>query len=377
MIAEIYREGIWTPGLAPSPVTLSDGATVTITCSKYKSRQVNKVTLGGNRTLAFSGLVAGMKGVLYVEQDATGSRTLTLPSGAAYVGTYTLESDPYEVTRIEWEFDGVYTTYKTELVTYPPDADAAAFIALASITDDTQERAVNNLVLALKASNVSSLGTLWSRMHAVYPFVGGDSTAHSKNLLADSRHITWSGSPTHNANGVTGDGSAAYGIADFKWSDISGSENSAGAYVYCRTSAPTVEGAMTAATDASSRRIGIRVASSANYALDGIFANNIQAGIQAAGSSDFRRAFTIIRSSSSSQRMFVNTTASSIITLATTSACSTNMGILCRNSNSGVSQYSNANLALVAYFQGLTSEEQAAFHAIVTNFQTALGRANA
>jgi hypothetical protein len=84
----------------------------------------------------------------------------------------------------------------------PFDADAQAFITAASITDPTQQSAVNDLVVGLKADN------LWTKMKAVYPFVGGSASTHKWNLkdprdLDAAYRLTFSGGLTHNANGVT------------------------------------------------------------------------------------------------------------------------------------------------------------------------------
>lgn len=57
--------------------TLTDGVTITFNASLGTSAQV---TLGGNRTLAFSNFSAGVYLTLVVIQDGTGSRTLTLPT---------------------------------------------------------------------------------------------------------------------------------------------------------------------------------------------------------------------------------------------------------------------------------------------------------
>lgn len=48
----------------------------------------------------------------------------------------------------------------------PVDPDAQAFITAASITDPTQQSAINQLVVDLKGYNV------WTKMKAIYPFVG-------------------------------------------------------------------------------------------------------------------------------------------------------------------------------------------------------------
>ena len=90
---------------------------------------------------------------------------------------------------------------------YPSfDSDAQSFMTSASITDSTQQAAVNYLVTDLKSNN------LWTKMKAVYPMVGGNATSHSYNLKNPSQfQITWNGGLTHDSNGVTGNGTNGYG----------------------------------------------------------------------------------------------------------------------------------------------------------------------
>lgn len=95
---------------APSFVTLTDAATVTLTCDPNKTEQNAIVTLGGNRTLSISGVVAGMKGVLKVIQDGTGSRTLTLPASSKVIsggsGAITLTTTASGIDVLCWYYDG-------------------------------------------------------------------------------------------------------------------------------------------------------------------------------------------------------------------------------------------------------------------------------
>jgi hypothetical protein len=97
-------------GIAPSFTTLTDGATITITCSSAKAVQNATVTLGGNRTLAISGAANGMTGVLIVKQDGTGSRTLTLPASSKVVsggsGAITLTTTASAIDVLSWVYDG-------------------------------------------------------------------------------------------------------------------------------------------------------------------------------------------------------------------------------------------------------------------------------
>jgi hypothetical protein len=56
------------------------------------------------------------------------------------------------------------------------DTNAQAFITAAGLTDFTQINAVNTLVLGLKSAS------LWTKIDAIYPMVGGTATAHKFNL---------------------------------------------------------------------------------------------------------------------------------------------------------------------------------------------------
>ncbi len=89
------------------------------------------------------------------------------------------------------------------------DTDAQAFFTGAGITDITQKNAWNTFVNSAKASGY------YSKFYYFYPFIGGDSTKHSYNAInTASYQITWSGTITHNSNGVTA-GTNANGSTGF------------------------------------------------------------------------------------------------------------------------------------------------------------------
>ena len=90
------------------------------------------------------------------------------------------------------------------------DPDAQAFITAAAITDPTQQAAINTLVVVLKGYNV------WTKMKALYPFVGGTASTHKWNLKnplnTDAAfRILWSGGVTHSSNGVQFGGVNGFG----------------------------------------------------------------------------------------------------------------------------------------------------------------------
>ena len=83
------------------------------------------------------------------------------------------------------------------------DPDAQAFITAAAITDPTQQTAVNSLVINLKGYGI------WTKMNAIYPFVGGTASQHKFNLkdprdLDAAYRLVFNGGVTHSSNGVKG-----------------------------------------------------------------------------------------------------------------------------------------------------------------------------
>jgi hypothetical protein len=89
------------------------------------------------------------------------------------------------------------------------DSDAQAFLNAAVITDTTQASAVNTLVTNLKGYGI------WTKMKALYPFVGGTANQHKFNLKnpldTDAAfRLTFNGGITHSANGIQGNATNAY-----------------------------------------------------------------------------------------------------------------------------------------------------------------------
>ena len=112
------------------------------------------------------------------------------------------------------------------------DADALAFMTAASITDNTQKTAVNTLVSDLKAYNI------WTKMKAIYPFVGGSASSHKWNLkdprdLDAAYRLVFNGGWTHSSTGALPNGTTGY--ADTKLLPSVMAQNSVHVSVYSRT----------------------------------------------------------------------------------------------------------------------------------------------
>lgn len=91
----------------------------------------------------------------------------------------------------------------------PLDPDAQAFLTAAGITTPSIIFAINTLVLNLKGYG------LWTKMNAIYPFVGGTATTHKYNLKdpQDTNaafRLVFVGGWTHSATGALPNGTNGY-----------------------------------------------------------------------------------------------------------------------------------------------------------------------
>lgn len=86
---------------------------------------------------------------------------------------------------------------------------ATAFLLATGITDPTITAAINTLVNDLVGYGI------WTKMKAIYPFVGGTATTHKFNLKnpADTNaafRLSFAGGWTHSANGIQGNGTNTF-----------------------------------------------------------------------------------------------------------------------------------------------------------------------
>jgi hypothetical protein len=89
------------------------------------------------------------------------------------------------------------------------DPDALAFLTAAGITDPTITASINNLVISLKGFGI------WTKLNAIYPFVGGTASTHKFNLKnpVDTNaafRLNFVGGWTHSSNGALPNGTNAY-----------------------------------------------------------------------------------------------------------------------------------------------------------------------
>jgi hypothetical protein len=247
------------------------------------------------------------------------------------------------------------------------DPDAQAFITAAGITDSTQQSAINQLVLGLKTDSI------WTKMNALYPFVGGTATTHKFNLkdprdLDAAYRIQFNGGMTHDANGIQGDGYSAYGntFAAMNTVAIPNRLNHWSLYNRTISSNYTYNGIF----DFSS---GIRL-----FGLGaGPPGNNVILGLQ-----DFSFLGDIPKDAFTNGTVTSNSTANfyrngSLVAGGTPNSMTAqeNYYIAAANQGGGsIGYYSNANIAFASLGGALTATDAANFYTRVQAFQTTLGR---
>jgi len=255
------------------------------------------------------------------------------------------------------------------------DPDAQAFITAASITNPTQQTAVNQLVLDLKSYGI------WEKYSVIYPFVGGSSATCSYNLKNPSSYqITFYGGWTWDSNGIKSNVNS-YGETGF--SPLSGfiSDTNYQYSIYSKTNGDSndfftldVTGCDEYAYTTSVHNLYIRTSSQLQfYDVYGGYFSRFYSSTNGAG------LFTISRTNSTSYIAYRNG-----VEMTTVIGPFTNTGsrpvspVVITGINSpceGISALGTIkNYAFWAMGNGLTSIESSNLYTAVQAFQTTLGR---
>jgi hypothetical protein len=264
--------------------------------------------------------------------------------------------------------------YRSLIQTVSLDADAQAFLTAASITDPTITAAIETLVIDLKAAGI------WTKMKAVYPFVGGTASSHKFNLkdprdLDAAFRLIYTGALTHNSNGMTGAG----GRADTRFSpsaNLTANSTSVGFYDGSEISSNSTEMGCSGASFLPIIGLSTRFLSNANFNAQ--FDCYDFSGHRLATFVPTSQGFTIGSVvSGTDQRLYKNglQIGATVTTAQTQGLPSQNIFILARNDNGSASNISSKNARFSFIGDGLTAAEVADLQTAVQSFQTTLGRA--
>jgi len=254
----------------------------------------------------------------------------------------------------------------------PVDADAQAFITAADITDTTQQNAIDTLVKSLKSANI------WTKMKALYPFVGGTATTHKFNLkdprdLDAAYRLVFNGGWTHSSNGAKPNGTTGY--ADTKFTPSTNlTANSAHQSFYLRTNISISHNAVYGCyTTFGTNNFLLYPYSFGIGWISDILDNSLSRIVSNAGDSTGYVIST--RSSSNSHKIFRNNTQIASTNNATNGNYPTiNYYLGAGNQNGIPGTYDSNEHAFASLGDGLTDTEAANFYTAVQTFQTTLGR---
>jgi hypothetical protein len=299
------------------------------------------------------------------EQQAAKSRSKTIQQQNAQ-----RFADYQRVLRAELEarwFAGVMSTGGEDAETPTVDPDAQAFITAAAITDPTQQAAINTLVVDLKGYSI------WTKMKALYPFVGGTASSHKFNLVnpLDTNaafRLVFNGGWTHSNTGATPNGTNGFANTYFAPNTGILNSNSIGYYIRTVNSSGAIDPVNMGGFDSSSSASTLlNSASTVSGRLNGtVISGSITGGTGLISISKTSSTVTNVYKNGTSVGIGNSggTLASSVIYLGTTNILGVTYG----------SGYVNSQFALVYISDGLSGVEMANLYTAVQAFQTTLGR---
>lgn len=248
------------------------------------------------------------------------------------------------------------------------DPDAEAFLTAAGITDTTIETAINDLVIDLKADG------LWTKLLAIYPFVGGTASTHKWNLkdprdLNAAYRLTFNGTITHSSGGIKGNGvDGTYYNTHMAHNTLG--QNDASMFVYIRDN--IAEGRVDMGIlDTATPYTGFQI--NARDTTNVITARCNSQTLSTVANTDSRGLIGISRTSSTSYSISKNTTQTSQ-SVSSTGTKTREIYGLCFNLNGSARFGSVRQQAFSSLGDGLTDTEADNLYTAVQAFQTTLGR---
>jgi hypothetical protein len=253
------------------------------------------------------------------------------------------------------------------------DADAQAFITAAAITDATQQSAINTLVVDLKAYGI------WTKMKALYPFVGGTASAHKFNLkdprdLDAAFRLVFFGGGSHGTGGWTPNGTNGWAETYLKPS-ISLSLNFTHLSFYSRTNISEIKNDMGARTSELVDDDGILlvIGRSLNTSFYRVNTTGTYPNFSDTNSLGL---MTISRTANNVQKGYRNATLKGTDTTTSSGLSTTSIGIATFNLQNSTKQstFSSKQCAFASIGDGLTDTEAANLYTAVQAYQTTLSR---
>jgi hypothetical protein len=259
------------------------------------------------------------------------------------------------------------------------DADAAAYLTAASITDPTQITAVNNIFKDFKGQGLNnSTYNFYNRLTAFWLFVGGTAAAHKFNAkdprdVDAAYRLTFSGGWTHSANGSKGNGINTSANTFIAQNVLTQNSNSMA--VYFRENNTAVETLFGHQSRPSFTETDISFNGSRQWAG----ANRFSGGGGTTVHTNINGLIRMDRSSSANYQVYRNGSQIESLTAASEANADTTtflIGAQRRGDTNGAQSNSDKTICFadIMLANTLSAVEEAAYYTCIQAFQTALSR---
>lgn len=261
------------------------------------------------------------------------------------------------------------TPSSTPVVT---DSDAIAYlnavVGAGGSVNLTQSAATNTLFVSLKSNS------LYTKMTAMYPFLGGTAGAHKFNAINPldtnaAYRLTFNGGWTHNASGATSNGSTGYADTFLSGGTISPINNHLSVYMLNNT----------VYTGSGKNYIGVSTPGGTYFSIgqEGTpryYYGTECAGITSSGAPQPQGYNLITTTATTFQNLYRNGVIAQTNTGASTGVTTASVIIAALNNDGSIIQYYDNQYAFATIGTGLGFTEQQTLYNIIQTYQTSLGR---
>lgn len=246
------------------------------------------------------------------------------------------------------------------------DSDAQAYINAVATLTAAQQTAINDLVVQLKEDGI------YTKMHAIYPVLGGTASAHKFNLInpvdTDAGfRLTFTGGITHASTGMLGNGTNGFADAHYIPSADAVSQNDGHISYYSQDDVNLTQVELGCDDAGSDYLMEIRTSGTSHMRIN----NNALTTFADADSLGFyivsRVASDDIKCNKNGVEVMDETTASEVLP-------TTEVYLLAWNDEPAIF-FSTKECAFASIGEGLTPAEMVLFNTAVATYQTTLGRA--
>ena len=338
----------------------------------YLLNKAGSVTIGRNAGNNYYGSNTAMSGSNALQGISIGAGSFTpyvtnkMTGDVQEVVLYNSEKSFASRAAIEININSYYSIYNSQ----SSDPDAQAFITMAGLTNATHQSAITTLVTSLKSAG------LWTKMRAIYPFVGGNATSHRFNLkdprdLNSSFRLTFSGGWTHSSTGAKPNGQDAYANTFLATRGQGMANDSMHMSLYSRTDASSGVDMGGGQTPNYYNYLVAKSGSSISVAVN-------DGGFSISSTASSAAFYLATRNSSTQVAVFRNSAKLSLSNSTRTSV--TDMPIILGAlNNNGIAtpsptSYSTREQAFATIGDGLTDAQALDLYNIVQAYQTTLGR---